>query len=219
MTAAARPVHYFDTVHNGIAPAKATRSPSDILRGATAPSPVTKEFLHNGQVQRATVRRMRHKQPLVHAHLVKSSPRFVQIRPYEANAHAHDTIEHFGFTRIGAIETTYNGKSVRAVLSMSSAECYPYFEDGKQKFRDLPDNILDDKAQQRSMYWCHLEGIDGKPDASDFKDALVFKTTDFADVVQKCAQMAPKPQAKAVRGVTNEPSRPSLQQRGMAYAS
>ncbi|ANL87125.1 hypothetical protein [Rhizobium phaseoli] len=217
MSAAARPLHYFDTVHNGIAPAKTTRSASEILRGATAPAPVTKEFLHVGQVQRATERVMRQKQPLAYNRLASSVPRHVRIQPYQPNAHAHDTIEHFSFMRVGAVDTTYKGQKVRAVLSMASAECYPYFEDGKQKFRDLPKDILDDKAQQRSMYWCHLEDMNGKPVDTHFKDALVFKTTDFNTVVQKCAQMAPKPQA-AVRGVLHEAApRPSLQQRGMAY--
>ncbi|MBP2444000.1 hypothetical protein [Rhizobium leguminosarum] len=153
-----------------------------------------------------------------YTHLQRSVPRHVRITPYQPNAHAHDTIEHFSFTRVGAVETTYKGQRVRAVLSMASAECYPYFEDGKQRFGNLPDNILDDKAQQKSMYWCHLEDMDGKPVNTHFKDALVFKTTDFNTVVEKCAQMAPKPQARAVHGVTHEPARPSLQQRGMAYA-
>lgn len=220
MSAAARPVHYFDTVHNGVAPRKTERrSATEILRGSAA-APTTREYLHNGSVQRATERRMRQMQAQAYTAVASRVPRHVRIHPFVSNAFAHDTIEHVSFFRIGAVDTTYNGQKVRVVLSGSNAPCYPYFgEDGKQRLKDLPGNILDDKVKQPMMYWGHIEDMDGKPITTTFKDALVFRTTDFNEVIRKCVEIAPPAPTQRQTAQQLIAPLPSMQSRGLAYAS
>jgi hypothetical protein len=220
MSAAARPLNYFDTVSNGVAPRQSERrSQTEILRGS-APAPVVREYMHVGSVQRATERRMRHTQAQAAAVLTAKTPRNIRINTYEANAHAHDTYEHVSYFRLASIDTDYNGQKCRVVLSCANAPCYPYFrEDGQQRLKDFHSSINNDKVKQPLMYWGHIEDMNGKPITTSFKDALVFRTTDFNEVIQKCIAIAPRPTASVNRGAVMETPRPAMQSRGMAYAS